>query len=103
MAMPNESVSDNVAPDREPPVLRFTPMVEMEHLLRVIHSVTGDANKTWADIWGEVKRLTTPSGAVLPEAKEGFVPACGWPEFLEKLWLLKHYLDYVQRLCESKR
>jgi hypothetical protein len=36
---------------------------------------------------------------VTPEMEEGFKPACGWPEFLEKLWLLKHYLDYIHRFC----
>jgi hypothetical protein len=40
------------------------------------------------------------NGAVTPAMAEGFKPACGWPEFLEKLWLLKHYLDYIHRFCK---
>ncbi|HET6428884.1 MAG TPA: hypothetical protein VFJ30_10765 [Phycisphaerae bacterium] len=103
MAMPNKSVPDRMLPDQDPPVLPFTPLVELEHLLKVVHSVTKDANRTWADIWGEVKGLVTPAGAIVPQAEKGFVPECGWPEFFEKLWLLKHYLDYMQRLCASKR
>jgi hypothetical protein len=39
---------------------------------------------------------------VTAEMQKGFVPACGWPEFLEKMWLLKHYLDSVGRICRNK-
>jgi hypothetical protein len=89
-------------PYEAPDVVPFTPLVHLEHLLKVAASVTGDANRAWADIWGELKRMTTPGGMIRPEAKQGFVPTCGWPEFLEKLWLLKHYLDSVQRICTKK-
>jgi len=87
---------------QEPNVVPFTPLVELEHLLKVAGAVTEDANRVWAEIWAEYKRLVTRGGLVLPEAKEGFVPACGWPEFLEKFWLLKHYLDSVQRICTKQ-
>lgn len=91
------------APSREPAVLPFTPLVELQHLLKVAASVTQDANKVWADIWSEFKPLVTGSGMIRPEAKEGFIPACGWAEFLERLWLLKHYLDSVQRICAKQQ
>jgi len=83
-------------------VLSFTPLVHLEHLLKVAGSVTQDANRTWGDIWGELKHTVTGGGMVVPEAKEGFEPSCGWPEFLEKFWLLKHYLDSIQRICDKK-
>ncbi len=88
--------------DKEPVILPFTPMAELEHLLKVAASVAGDANKVWAEIWEEFKRIVTSSGVILDEAKDGFVPSCGWSEFLEKFWLLKHYLDSVQRICKKK-
>ena len=88
--------------NKEPVILPFTPMAELEHLLKVADSVTKDANKVWAEIWEEFKRIVTSSGTILDEAKDGFVPSCGWPEFLEKFWLLKHYLDSVQRICKKK-
>ena len=91
---------DSVPP--EPPnVLPFTPLFELEHLLKVSGSVAQDANQVWAEMWAQLRRMTT-GGAIVPEAKEGFVPECGWPEFLEKFWLLKHYLDSIQRICERK-
>lgn len=66
----------------------------------VVGSVNDDALKAWADLWKELQACMTPNGMVLPEMQDGFQPSCGWPEFLEKFWLLKHYLDYTHRLCK---
>ena len=73
--------------------------VQMAHLLKVADSVARDASGVWADLWGELKPHVTPEGIVLPPLDKGFVPACGWPEFLERLWLLKHYIDSISRIC----
>ena len=87
----------------EPPsVVPLTALGQLDHLLKVASSISQDANKTWAEIWGELKRLTTGGGLVVPDAQKGFVPECGWPEFLEKFWLLKHYLDSIQRICDKQ-
>lgn len=75
---------------------------QTEHLLKVAASVTQDANGVWAEIWGQFKEHVTPGGMVMPQMEKGFVPACGWAEFLEKFWLLKHYLDSIDRLCRKK-
>ena len=98
---------EKITPDircskEEATVLPFTPMFELQHLLKVAGSVTADANKVWAEVWEEFKQIATSAGMVLPEASDGFVPSCGWPEFLEKFWLLKHYLDSVERICAKK-
>ena len=93
---------DTRGSNEEAVVLPFTPMFELEHLLKVAGSVTEDANKLWVEIWEEFKQIATSSGMILPEANDGFVPSCGWPEFLEKFWLLKHNLDSVQRICAKK-
>ncbi|MHC4717063.1 MAG: hypothetical protein ACYS5V_08850, partial [Planctomycetota bacterium] len=60
IGMPGKSARDRAVPDQDPPVLPFTPLMELEHLLKVTQSVTQDANKVWAEIWGELKRLATP-------------------------------------------
>jgi hypothetical protein len=85
-----------------PAVVPATALKQLDHLLKVASSISQDANKTWAEMWGELKRLATGGGLVVPEAEKGFVPECGWPEFLEKFWLLKHYLDSIQRICDRK-
>jgi len=67
----------------------------------VVAAVNSDALRVWAELWSEFHHKVTPSGLVPPDMSQGFTPSCGWPEFLEKLWLLKHYLDYVHRLCQQ--
>jgi hypothetical protein len=67
----------------------------------IVASVNEDALKTWGDLWEEFKNGVTPAGVVLPKMGQGFEPSCGWGEFLEKFWLLKHYLDYTQHLCND--
>lgn len=76
--------------------------LQLEHLLRVAASVTRDANTVWADLWAAFKPHVTPGGVIGPEMTKGFVPECGWPEFMEKLWLLKHYIDSIDRICKNK-
>jgi hypothetical protein len=78
------------------------PMERPDHLLKVAGSINRDATEVWAQLWGEFKPHVTSSGAVLPSMEKGFVPSCGWPEFFERLWLLKHYLDSVARVCQDK-
>lgn len=67
----------------------------------VMSLVLNDAQKTWGEIWKEFQGHVTDGILVLPEAEKGFRPPCGWPEFLEKLWLLKHYLDYAKRYSDG--
>ena len=102
-AEPKRKAYAGQTPADLPTVLPFTPLVELDHLLKVAGSVSQDANQIWAEMWGEFRRIVTGSGMIVPEAAGNFVPACGWPEFLEKFWLLKHYLDSIQRICERRQ
>lgn len=94
---------ENYSSHREPPDLN--PKAELpnryQHLLRVAESVADDAQEVWTQIWGEIKPHVTATGSVSPSIVKGFVPACGWSEFLERMWLLKHYLDSVHRICQE--
>ena len=74
---------------------------ELWHLLNVAGSITRDAAVAWGALWKELRECTSQSGCILPEASKGFVPTCGWPEFLEKFWELKHYLDSAARICKN--
>ncbi|MGE5610916.1 MAG: hypothetical protein ACM359_16825 [Bacillota bacterium] len=65
-------------------------------------SITRDANGVWAELWAAFKPHVTANGIVSPEMEKGLVPECGWAEFLEKFWLLKHYLDSIGRICKDK-
>ncbi|HUT52676.1 MAG TPA: hypothetical protein VM658_04740 [bacterium] len=46
-------------------------------------------------------RARWPRGPVTGEARKGFKPECGWPEFLERTWLLEHHLDHLKRIREG--
>ncbi len=81
---------------------QIEPGHEPEHLLKVVASVNRDAADVWAQLWSEFKPHVSHSGAALPSIEKGFVPSCGWHEFLERMWLLKHYLDAMSRVCQDK-
>ena len=78
------------------------PEEKLRHFRNVNGSILQDALDTWGDIWNQLQGSVTHGVMVTPEAEKGFVPECGWPEFLEKMWALKHYLDYAKRYCEGR-
>lgn len=75
---------------------------KLRHFRNVSSSVLKEAQEVWGDIWDQFQGSVTHGFMVTPEADKGFRPECGWPEFLEKMWLLKHYLDYAKRHCDGK-
>jgi hypothetical protein len=79
------------------------PLDQARHLLRVVESVNADAQQAWTQLWSQFKPHVTHAGAALPDLQQGFVPVCGWAEFLERMWLLKHYLDAVHRICQETK
>jgi hypothetical protein len=78
------------------------PEEKLRHFRNVSGSVLQDAQDAWGDIWNQLQGSVTHGFMVRPEAEKGFIPECGWPEFLEKMWELKHYLDYAKRFCEGR-
>lgn len=90
------------------------PQAELKHYQHVIGDVTQDALSTWAEIWGELQQGVHTGVTIAPKAEEGavtggtepyagepFRPSCGWPEFLEKMWILRHYLDFLARFSRQ--
>ena len=78
-----------------------TPDTKLRHFRNVTGVLMRDTLDVWADMWEELQGCVTGGAMVLPEAEQGLKPKCGWPEFLEKMWLLKHYLDYTKRFSEG--
>jgi hypothetical protein len=72
------------------------------HFRNVNSSVLQEALDTWGDVWDQLQGSITHGLMIDPEAEKNFKPECGWPEFLEKLWLLRHHLDYAKRFCDGK-
>jgi hypothetical protein len=78
-----------------------SPRVELTHFRNVTGSVVQDALAVWADLWGELQNGIACGGPVASEAEKGFTPSCGWPEFLEKMWVLRNHLDFVARFSRQ--
>ena len=91
-----------ISNDQQKPFRIVSQEDKLRHFRNVTSSVLQDSLDTWADIWNEMEDSVTSGHLVSPDVKEGFTPNCGWPEFLEKFWLLKHYLDYAKRYCDGK-
>jgi hypothetical protein len=101
--MPREfKVISGTVGDPQQTYKAILPEEKLRHFRNVTGSVLQDALDTWADIWNELQDSVTHGVLVSPEIKEGFKPRCGWPEFLERIWLLRQNIDYVKRLCDRK-
>lgn len=75
---------------------------KLKHFKNVTGVVLQDAQDTWADLWGELQGEAVDGVVVLSDGQQAIQPKSGWPQFLEKMWLLKHQLDYARRFCEGK-
>jgi hypothetical protein len=71
---------------------------ELDDFKNVTNSLVQDALTVWADLWAELEGRVE-SEEPSQRTKE-FEPSCGWDEYLEKMWVLKHYLDFVKRLSQ---
>ena len=74
-----------------------SPQAELMHFRNVTNNVVQDALNVWSDIWGELEGDVARGAAVAPEDEKGFTPSCGWPEFLEKMWVLRQNLAFLAR------
>lgn len=77
----------------------LSPEEDMKSLQKVLDNLLRDAQLTWAEIWDALMGTITNGTIILADANKGAKPKCGWAEFLEKLWLLKHYLDYTRKFA----
>ncbi|MEJ2705488.1 MAG: hypothetical protein P8Z79_23855 [Sedimentisphaerales bacterium] len=73
---------------------------ELQDFKNVTNNLVQDALNVWADLWAELEGRVEPDGAA-GGANSKVEPSCGWTEFLEKMWVLKHYLDFVRRLSQQ--
>lgn len=76
------------------------PATELQDFKNVTNNLVQDALTVWADLWAELDSRVEPDRLDL-KAKNNFEPSCGWNEYLEKMWVLKHYLDFVKRLSQQ--
>jgi hypothetical protein len=88
--------------DESQTIARVPPsQIEVTHFRNVTSSVVQDALNAWSDIWGELEGDVAHGAAVAPEQNKGFTPSCGWPAFLEKMWVLRQNLDFLARFSRQ--
>ncbi len=75
--------------------------VELTSFRNVTSSVVQDALNVWSEIWGELEGDLARGAAVAPKDDKGFAPSCGWPAFLEKMWVLRQNLDFLARFSRQ--
>lgn len=73
---------------------------ELQEFKNVTNNLVQDALTVWADLWAELEGQVEPDGQTCIK-DETFEPSCGWNQYLEKMWVLKHYLDFVKRLSQQ--
>jgi hypothetical protein len=95
-------MTERISPqdDQPAPLPTAAEIRTLKNFRYVVGAVNDDALRVWEEIWEQFRDGATPTGTLAPQS-QGFTPACGWPEFLEKLWLMKHYLDYIHRFCRE--
>jgi hypothetical protein len=81
----------------------LSPQAQLEHFQNVTNGVMREALDVWADLWGELQSGVAHGVAIAPEAERRFQPSCGWPEFLEKMWVLRTHLDFTARFARQSR
>ncbi len=85
---------------------------ELQDYKNVNNSLMQDALNVWADLWAELdssrRRPLEPDGHIGEsgnmtklQIEDGFEPSCGWSQFLEKMWVLRYYLDFAKRLSQQ--
>ena len=75
---------------------------KLRHFRGVAASILRDALAVLEDIWNACEDTRTPEEIL--DGKEfpsGSLPTCGWTEFLEKLHLLRRYLEHARSLCDG--
>lgn len=89
------------SPTPEERVNALDPQVQLRHLRHLTDSMLSDALSVWADITGEFDGVVNTGNLIEDRAKDGFTPRCGWPEFMEKMRTLEHYLAHTQRIARG--
>jgi hypothetical protein len=76
-------------------------MTELQSLKNVNNGLIQDALNVWSELWAELDGQAVPVSKSSFETESGFKPSCGWPQYLEKMWVLRYYLDFAKRINQQ--
>jgi len=71
----------------------------LRDLRYLIAAIDAEAIEAWSSLWRELPEVDSEGDPAGSSPGGAFEPPGGWPKFVERFWLLKHYLDSIHRLC----
>ena len=74
---------------------------ELQNFKNVNNSLVQDALNIWSELWAELDCQVGPGSKPVFESEAGFKPSCGWSQYLEKMWVLRNYLDFAKRISQQ--
>ena len=80
---------------------KTTSMTELQNFKNVNNSLVQDALNIWSELWAELDFQVGAGTKSSSELDSGFEPSCGWSQYLEKMWVLKYYLDFAKRISQQ--
>jgi hypothetical protein len=78
--------------------IQISSTTELQDFKNVTNNLMQDALNVWADLWAELETKVGQNINIVTKSGDGLEPSCGWKEFLEKMWVLRHYLEFNERL-----
>lgn len=85
---PNVALEDTVSRGQLSPE-------ELREFKHVTNGLIQDAINVWDELWAELDGAGQAAALVKLEA--GFEPSCGWTEYLQKMWTLRHCLNFAKK------
>ena len=76
---------------------------ELQEFKNITNQVMQDALYVWAQLWGELESRVPSEGKESARVKVTDGTSNEWSDFIEKMWLLRHYLDFTKRLSQQKQ
>ncbi|MBN2590696.1 MAG: hypothetical protein JXA96_12605 [Sedimentisphaerales bacterium] len=76
-------------------------MTELQNFKNINNSLVQDALNVWSELWAELDGQVGAGSKTSLESEAGFKPSCGWSQYLEKMWVLRNYLDFAKRISQQ--
>lgn len=74
--------------------------MELRDYKKVVNNLMQDALDVWADAWAELDGHRPPGSKETEGSGRKVEPSCGWTEYLEKMWILRHYLEFTKKFSQ---
>jgi len=68
----------------------------------IVNQIMQDALGVWAQLWGELENSVPEEDRKLTVMTDKENSSCEWSDFIKKMWLLRHYLDFTKRLSQQE-